>query len=399
MSSGPTRRNKGPRPGESAAESPTPADSTNRRSKRSTRQRAPNDRVGADGRVRAPESGPPAGRRVGGATGSAKRSSGAGRHTTARESQRTRKSGRPAPVGRRAYSRFQPRVVAAARTLAACLVRVRSNRTIRFAATSAHRAVPPSQNQNKTDRARFQNSQIPAAKSLSGTDVTDSSAGSRAVGRSTKPRSLSACCASIRGKSAIIRPRAFVNSGSWSGNQSTCMTGGATSLSRTSSQSTWATGGFLQNRVSPKTNSANKSATIVFCAAIAKRLFMTRLASFGVFVEQLANFCSLFPAQPLLINQLHDQGRDRIGPQTLDERFEFLPENVRLRGCRREYMHKRTAVAGDQSLAFQPLQERMDGGKLGFCAVGINDLGDGLGRQRSARPQHLQYGQFRINCQ
>ena len=58
MPSGPTRRNKGPRPGESAAGSPTPADSTSRRSKRSVRRRAPSGRVAASGPAREPESGP-----------------------------------------------------------------------------------------------------------------------------------------------------------------------------------------------------------------------------------------------------------------------------------------------------------------------------------------------------
>ena len=38
----------------------------------------------------------------------------------------------------------------------------------------------------------------------------------------------------------------------------------------------------------------------------------------------------------------------------------------------------------------------MDGGELRLRAIGINRLGDGLGRQRPARPQHLQHRQFRV---
>ena len=91
---------------------------------------------------------------------------------------------------------------------------------------------------------------------------------------------------------------------------------------------------------------------------------------FRVFVEQLANLAGLFLAEPSLIDQLHDQGRDRVAPQALDERFELLPEDVGLRGRRRKNMHERAAVAVDQSFALQPLQERMHGGKFGLAPSG-----------------------------
>ena len=48
------RRSKGPRPGESAAVSPRPADSTSKESKRSARGPAPSDRAAADGPAREP---------------------------------------------------------------------------------------------------------------------------------------------------------------------------------------------------------------------------------------------------------------------------------------------------------------------------------------------------------
>ena len=87
-------------------------------------------------------------------------------------------------------------------------------------------------------------------------------------------------------------------------------------------------------------------------------------ALFRVSAQQLANLGGLCLAKPFLIDQLHDQGRDRAAPQAPDEHFEFLPEDVGLSGCRRKNMHKRAAVAGHQALPLQPLQEGMDGGKL-----------------------------------
>ena len=105
---------------------------------------------------------------------------------------------------------------------------------------------------------------------------------------------------------------------------------------------------------------------------------MGATASPGVPVKQFANLGRLFPAEPLLTDQLHDQGRDRIAPQAIGQSTQLLPEDFCWDATAEKIWTNELRSRATSPLRLQPLQERMDGGKLRLCPIGINDLCDGL---------------------
>jgi hypothetical protein len=121
-----------------------------------------------------------------------------------------------------------------------------------------------------------------------------------------------------------------------------------------------------------------------------------RLASFRVLVEQRSNFGGFFFAEPFLIDQSHDQRRDRLAPQSLDKCFQLLPKDIGGRHRGGEDVNEGAAIADNQLLALQPLQKRMDCREFRLGAFRIEGGRNRLGGERTSLPQCLQHRQFRV---
>src|SRR5262245_55588239 len=164
---------------------------------------------------------------------------------------------------------------------------------------------------------------------------------------------------------------------------------GVMSFTSTSTHKSWTSGGCRNTRVTHQTTSASAVARRALVIPMEKRVVIVKSLAYLFVVKEATNFVAFFGGELFGFDGVKYKWHERAIGQFVGQRFELVAGERFARDGGAKLVREGTAIAGDESFLFQPLQQFLHGRLVGRCAARVERVADCASREGFAVPEQL----------